>query len=317
MNAFCTIVDESHIPFAKALYSSVAIFHPDCTFFILVTDLSQTYVDPVSKTIHWLAISDIRKAGTIDLILKKYLHKTQKDELRWALKPALIGWLLSQGMKKVIYADADIFFVNSAEFLFDELDRYSLILTPHWRDIKPGNNNDLFYSLTSGYFNAGFVGASSNSMNVIKWWEEACSFRMEKSIKYGLFDDQKFLDLVPLEFDGVGIIKHKGCNIAIWNLDTNKREMVGNKLLINGKYDPVFIHFTKDTIQNIVLGNDRLLYPLLENYKAALGTDFFVSHFNVDKSNSPQKQNYFIYIKGKLLIRTRIKRFLYLLSEWL
>lgn len=313
MNAFCTIVTESHIPFAKALYLSVSAFHPDCIFFILVTDPSKIYVDPENKTIRWLTISDIRKSETIDLLLKKYAHKTKKDELRWALKPALISWLLSQKIEKVIYTDADIFFVNNAGFLFDELDRYSVILTPHWRNIKPSNDSDLFYSLTSGYFNAGFIGASINGMSIINWWEEACCFRMEKSVAHGLFDDQKFLDLVPLEFDGVGIVKHRGCNIAMWNMITNKREMVGGKLLVAGKYDPVFIHFTKDTIQNIVLGNDPLLYPLLENYKAALGTDFVLSYFN----NLWERPNYFVYIKRKLLIRTRFKRFLYQLSEWL
>lgn len=142
-----------------------------------------------------------------------------------------------------------------------------------------------------------------------------CHFKTEESHVLGLFFDQKYLDILPVQFENVKIIKHQGCNLASWNVQTCKREIINGKLIINGQFEPVFIHFNRETIVNILNRNDKLLHPFLEEYIELFkneGFDLRNSYKTLDfsKFNSP-----FLKLKYKLLIRTRFKRFLFRLAE--
>ncbi|MBK9568927.1 MAG: hypothetical protein IPO53_02665 [Chitinophagaceae bacterium] len=98
-------------------------------------------------------------------------------------------------------------------------------------------------------------------------------------------------------------------------MDTSKREMIDGKLLINKIYEPVFIHFTKDTITNILNRNDALLKPYLDEYIKALQDDNFDLMKNLEELNPAKFDSRMYSIKHKLRIRTRLKRFLFRLAE--
>lgn len=246
---------------------------------------------------------------------KKYAH-SNPDHFRWALKPVFISYLLQNGFDKVIFADPDIFFVNNFNFLFDKLDSSNILLTPHWANINPlENEGSLFDVLRGGLYNAGFIGANKSGAAAINWWAEMCQYKMEKKKEFGLYDDQKYLDLLPVQFEAVEVIKHQGCNLASWNAETCKREIIDGKLVINQQFDPIFVHFAKATIANIVNRNDKLLYPYLEEYIHLLKKENFdlLRHFS-ELDFSVYDSGLF-QLKHKLRLRTRFKRFLFNLAE--
>ncbi len=311
MQTFCTIITADYLPFAKVLYASLKKYAPDVSLQVLIVD-ENTFHSSGNFILHTIdaAITSPVAKG----IYKKYAHTNQN--FRSALKPVFISYLLQNGFDKVIYADGDLYFVNNFAFLFDELDSNNILLTPHWANLNPlENEGSLKDVMRGGLYNAGFIGVNKNGAEAINWWAEMCHFKTEENPDLGLFFDQKYLDILPVQFPQVKIIKHPGCNLASWNVETCKREIINGKLMINQQYEPVFIHFAKETIVNILNRNDKLLYPYLEEYTQLLKKEDFdlqarYKELDFSKYNSP-----FFKLKHQLRLRTRLKRFFFKLAE--
>ena len=285
---------------------------PDANLTIFVVDQQITLKE---KGILTIRPSQLQDSTYFKKIERKYAH-TNQDVYRWALKPVLIGHLLEQGYEKVIFIDPDLYFVNDFSFISKQLDTYSVLLTPHWADLDIIKSEDSVLSvLRNGLFNAGFVAASHKGLPAINWWAGMCSYKMERRHELGIYDDQKYLDLLPVQFDGIHILKHRGCNLASWNIQSSKREMVNGRLLINGEFEPVFIHFAKDTIVNILNKNDVLLRPYLDEYIQLLAENGFDLIKNLDNYSPARYETAFYRLKHKIRLRTRIKRFLFKLAE--
>ncbi len=314
MQTFCTIISFDFLPYARVLFSSLNISNVDTNFHVLITDNGNIPTSE-NKNLKYTSINDILKYPYAELIEKKY-SSFNSDTFRWALKPVYISFLLENEYDKVIYLDPDIFFTGDYSFLFKELNESSVLLTPHWRDPDPQINEDHFITLFKhGLFNAGFIGASKNGLDAIKWWAEVCHYKMDKDPENGFFDDQRYLDAMPVLFPNTKILQHKGCNLSFWNMAVCKREIVNGQLLINRQYKPVFIHFTKDTIINIKNRNDYLLNPYLEKYEKALhmeGIDLFKT---LSTEEFSKYDTMYYKVKHKLRLRTRFKQFLFQLSK--
>lgn len=307
MQTFCTIITADYLPMAKVLHASLQKYNKEISLQVLVVN-DNNYTSTSDFFIHKLEA--LYSSPFFKEIENKYAH-TNKDYFRWALKPLFIVYLLENGFSKIMFTDPDIYFVNDYAFLFKELDENNILLTPHWASLNPTREEDsLLAVLKGGLFNAGFVGANRNGLSAIKCWAELCHYKTEDQKSIGLFVDQKYLDLLQVQFENVFIIRHKGCNLASWNIETCKRTFINNRLLINQSYEPVFIHFTMDTIENIKNGNDILLQPYLEEYLNSLEANGF-NISNLSKIN----KSFFHLIKSKTLIRTRLKRFLFKLAE--
>jgi hypothetical protein len=312
MNTFCTIITASHFPLAKVLQASLQKQAPGSSLQVLVVDENNFISENglVIHSVHALADSSYFKG-----IEKKYGHNNI-DYYRWALKPVFIGYLLEKGFDKVIFTDPDLYFVNDFTFLFAELDTHSVLLTPHWAILDPTVNEDsLLAVLKGGLYNAGFIGVQKNGAAAMDWWAGLCHYKTEDQKDLGLFVDQKYLDLLPVQFEGVKIVKHQGCNLASWNIDSCKREMMGGKLMINKVYEPVFIHFARDTIVNILNRNDGLLRPYLDEYIKNLQEEGFDLLKNLDLPDHSKFDSPLYSIKHRLSLRTRFKRFLFRLAE--
>jgi hypothetical protein len=313
MKTFCTIITADYLPFAKVLHGSLVKNAPDTSLQVLVIDKND-FESSINFEIH--SIDEVLTSPVAKDIYKKYAH-TNTDHFRWALKPVFISYLLQNGFEKVIYTDPDIYFVNNFSFLLDELETNNILLTPHWATLNPLVNEDSLKDvMLGGLYNAGFIGVNKKGTEALNWWAEMCHFKTEDKPELGLFVDQKYLDIFPVQFSGVKIIKHQGCNLASWNIDSCKREIVNGKLLINQQFEPVFIHFNSETIANIFKGYDKLLHPFLDEYLNLLkneGLDFQDKknkNLNTSKYYSP-----FLRLKYKLHLRTRLKRFLFKLAE--
>jgi hypothetical protein len=261
---FCTISTHDHLYKAYALFDSIAAQGYDCRLHLLCTDARLIYPQPHEHIITY-QLCDL-EGDTARAIQEKYAR--QKDALRWSLKPVFMNYLLSeQGVEQLIYADNDICFYSDYTFLFGLLTQYSFLLTPHHYDRSPRERqNWLEANFRVGLYNAGFAGASKAGCATLAWWAESCLYCCEKNMWRGLFDDQKFLDLIPIVDPLAHVVQHKGCNVAEWNRTICKRSIIEGQVFINGQYPVVFIHFNSTTIREIMDQNDPLLIPLFEQY---------------------------------------------------
>ena len=240
MYQFCTISTASHLYKVYALAESLGRQNHKFVLHVLVIDSEDDFAFPNCK---FLNTRNIDAEVNSFAIIEKY--KSNKDKLRWSLKPVLMKYLLSQPViNELIYLDNDLFFFSDYAFLFDFLKDHRFILTPHYYKNDPNKNqNWLEANFRIGLYNAGFVGANKQAVKTLQWWADCCLYRCEKNFFRGLFDDQKYLDIIPVIEESALVIRHKGCNVAGWNTEICKREIINHRVLIDGKYDIIFIHF--------------------------------------------------------------------------
>lgn len=266
VNHFCTISTVSHLYKVYALAESLANQKHEFVLHVLVSDSD---ADFAFANCRFWKLNDFKNEPSAQSIISKY--KSNADKLRWSLKPVILKFLVSTEAEQVIYIDNDIFFYSDYQFLFDLLNKHSLLLTPHYYKHNPKKEqNWLEANFRVGLYNAGFVGVNKKAVNTLQWWADCCEYRCEKNSWRGLFDDQKFLDLIPVIDEGAHIVRHKGCNVASWNKDYCERKIIDGELKINGKYPVVFIHFNPFTIREIAMGRDALLLPLYNFYTETL-----------------------------------------------
>ncbi len=249
-----------------ALADSLSGFS-SCLLHVLVTD-SGTH--PEHKNCKFYHLDDVSKQPSADIIISKYHH--YKDKLRWSLKPVFMKYLLTEHETgKIIYLDNDLYFYSDYTFLFNLLDQHSVILTPHYYKYSPRKEQNWFEAnFRVGLFNAGFVGAGAKALETLQWWADCCAYRCEKNSFRGLFDDQKYLDLVPVMDANAHIVRHQGCNVAGWNTDVCRRVISDYRILINGQYPIVFIHYNATTIREVIHGADVVLFNYYRDYVTAL-----------------------------------------------
>lgn len=160
--------------------------------------------------------------------------------LSFCSKPIIIKHLLYD-YRKIILIDADLFFLNEWNFLFDKID--SVLLSPHFYSYN--NPAHLHQQIAEyGYFNAGFIGASRKSIEFLNFWINLCYDKCEFNKKLGLFFEQKYLDTLYImndknNFLGVNILNHYGCNIGPWSI--GKRNSTLNVLIKNFKNNDIYI----------------------------------------------------------------------------
>ena len=121
----------------------------------------------------------------------------------------------------------------------------------------------------------------------MEWWAERCCVECSASSET-TYVDQKYLDLIPLYFDDVGIIKHKGCNVAAWNSSYLQRTVVDNVVLVAGQ-PIIFIHYSPITIRYIEHGLDFNLTEHLSEYIQAV-FEQQINFYRQDKQRFISKQ---------------------------
>lgn len=269
MRVYTTIITSNYIGYALTLRESLQPYGR-LLFYLLIADDGPVDKEALAKDypdVRLLFINDLCREGMGKALLEKY-QQSYIDGFRWSMKPVLLKYLLNQeGHDRALFLDPDLFFFSDPGFLFDALQTDDFILTPHWRARDPFRDSNNFYKLfKEGQYNAGFVGASKQAGPILDWWASACLFHCSKDPGKALYVDQAYLNLLPIYFDRVRIIRQRGCNVAEWSRTENARKRDNGTILVGG--DPlVFMHFTQGTIETIARGDDPVLEPCLEQYE--------------------------------------------------
>lgn len=290
MNCFCTISTKSHLFKSSVLSDSLKKFGFETIILVVDTDSVDQKTTFESK--RYLTINDLPKSD-VKLIKSKYgMHP---DKLRWALKPVLIKCLLNKKYEKVIYVDNDIYFFSSPSIIIDKLNSSNILLTPHFYSTDPKKNqNWLEANYRIGLYNAGFIGANKNAIQMLDWWKDCCIYNVKKSNWRGLYDDQKYLDLVPIIFENVEIVKDTGCNLAGWNYK--------NRLMKLGETDfssITFVHFAELTIKEFSK-IENPFHPLFNEYLTIMKTKGYLLNQNEKKYSKRNILAYFYFLLWKL-----------------
>lgn len=261
MKNFCTITTFSHLYKTYALADSLEKVGGNLK--VLLVDNENERSNKVPQNISFYYLKDLNE----DIALKiqeKYPPKS--DALRWSLKPVFLTHLLKE-FDKMIYVDNDIYFYNDVQFLFDELDPFDILLTPHHYPKNPEKNqNWLEANFRRGLYNAGFFACNKKAINALDWWAKCCLYRCENNVWRGLFVDQKYLDLIPLIHENTYVLKHRGCNVAAWNKVENKMLKTNDEVLINGTYPIIFYHFNELSIRSICVDENHILKDYFQLY---------------------------------------------------
>lgn len=275
-----SIVTQGYVERALTMFNSMYRFRDDCHLDLLVVTGSKedTLINLKNVRIHHVSdYYDHPKHGPVyrltianhsDIVEDRPTLIALNDYLRWSLKPLFVNILLER-YEKVFFCDHDLYFYNDFSFLDELSTGKSICLSPHWRNIYPTVENEWEYNFRHGLYNGGFFITTHKGQPILDWWAEMCANRCTADEKDSTYVDQKYLDVVPLYFEDVESIVHKGCNVAAWNRTYLKRLMKNNELTVNG--DPIiFIHYSPVTMKHIEHGIDPLLMDHYNEYKGAM-----------------------------------------------
>lgn len=243
-NAVFTICAKNYLSQAFSLREST-LKHNDVDFFIFLADERDGLTIPelVELDVSWIPN------------WKSMAFKYDVVEFNTSIKPFCIKKLFSEGYNKVVYLDPDIFVVNSLEYVYDKLETYSVVLTPHRCELFQDNKGFISEEtvLGVGVYNLGFIALKNDdiSLRITKWWCQRLEDYCYNSPQERLFVDQKWMDMIPGYFpDNVFISHHLGLNMAVWNIQ--ERELFSEEGMLkvrnvnNSKdiYPLVFFHFS-------------------------------------------------------------------------
>jgi hypothetical protein len=138
-------------------------------------------------------------------------------------------------VKRVTYLDADLFFFDSPQAFFKELEDSGkqVLITEH------AYAPEYDQTKLAGRFCVQFMTFENNSsgLKVLHWWQEKCLEWCFDRYEEERFGDQKYLDKWPLIFNQeVHILQQTNKTLAPWNV-----RMFGEKM--TGDLTPVFYHF--------------------------------------------------------------------------
>jgi hypothetical protein len=148
----------------------------------------------------------------------------------------------------VVYLDPDICVFSPLPEVAERLQADSIVLTPHLAAPESSLEGVLGNELTSlrfGTYNLGFlaVAASESGEAFARWWAERCYRFCRDEPAQGLFTDQRWIDLVPGLFEGVGVLRAPRLNVAAWNWNHRDIASVDGLYTVSGA--PLgFYHFT-------------------------------------------------------------------------
>jgi len=167
-------------------------------------------------------------------------------EYCWTCTPATIVYVIEKFNEPACtYLDADMYFYQNPEVLFEEMGSNSVLLTEH--RFPPKFNR----STLAGRFCVQFITFKNNSegLNALYRWRDRCLEWCYNRYEDGKFGDQKYLDDWETRFESVHVLKHLGGGLAPWNAEQySVVNRSGNKIFLSEKssekkFEAVFYHF--------------------------------------------------------------------------
>ncbi len=240
-SAAVTIVARNYLPFARTLFASMAAEEPSVDRYVFVVDAGEDA--PVLAEAEVLTPTDVFDFESYAGLAYSF----DVTELSTCVKPFVLRHLLARGYDRAFYFDPDIEVFMPIDAVRDPLDDADVVLTPHTTDPIPldGELPDEITLLRAGSYNLGFIGVANRpaARRFLDWWAARLERYCVSDVESGLFTDQKWIDLVPGIVERVAIVRHRGCNVAYWNLHARRIDPKDPSRLVSGEA-VVFYHYS-------------------------------------------------------------------------
>ena len=239
MRHFCTYFDSHFLARGLALYESLVQHAGEFTLHILCFDNTSYRFFEQHRLKHVIPISldDFEKA---DPELAGCKGGRSRVEYMFTCSPSLPTYVLGlhPDVDAITYLDADLYFFSSPEPIFRELGDGSILIIGH-RFSERNRERERF-----GKYNVGLLSFRNNKSgrDCLSWWRKKCIQWCFDREEEGRFADQKYLDRWPELFEGVHVLRHKGANLAPWNIDNFSYRQRGAVLLVD-EDELIFYHF--------------------------------------------------------------------------
>ena len=168
-NVIFTICAKNYLAQAYSLAESLKLHEANTDFFIIVSDFEDNII--LNNEYTHLSPKILTEINIDDLAFKYNVI-----EFSTAIKPFFINHFFNKNYEKVVYLDPDMYIYNNLNIIYNNLNKYDFIITPHIR--KPYIH---FQGSTSeeeilfvGIYNLGFfaINNSQNGIDFTKWWKE-------------------------------------------------------------------------------------------------------------------------------------------------
>jgi hypothetical protein len=236
-----TICALNYMRKALVLRESFLRHNPGRRFLILLVERKNADIEAAFPGIDLMWAEDLDIEGFL-----RYAFMYDIIELSTNVKAVALK-KLSGEFGKVLYLDPDIKVYSSLSGVYSELNEASIVVTPHTMTpvLDGWNPNDVDFS-RFGSFNLGFIGIAGDaeSIRFLDWWAARCLRLGFYEPQSGLAVDQKWVDLAPAFFPGLRIIRHRGMNVAFWNLHERSLTRVSGDWMVNGTDRLCFFHFS-------------------------------------------------------------------------
>jgi hypothetical protein len=247
-----TICSANYLAQAITLGNSLQATNPDVEFRIYLVDRLEGRQE-VRERVPFKLI-EIEEVPVTDF--EGMVLRYNVIELNTSVKPYIFDHILKTELdiQKIVYLDPDIMVFQPLIHLFETLDNYNIVVTPHILTPSDDNPNVPQESsfLATGMYNLGFIAIkrSGQTFLFLDWWKDRLVNQGYARHEIHLFFDQKWINFAPVFFDGVYIEKNVGYNMAPWNLHErllNKE----NQIYIVNKMEPLlFFHFSSYSTKN-------------------------------------------------------------------
>jgi len=256
-----TISSKNYFGQGLTLLDSVyALYNNEIDYYYLIVDKNLDGIREYNPSFQLILVEEIGIPDFNDLTFKYDVV-----EFNTAVKPFFMDYMLKK-YQKIIYLDPDIFLYKRIDYIFEILDKYSIVLTPHIvdTDFRVSQIEPSEYSfLQVGVFNLGFIAISNDqeAIKFVKWFETRNRYACFVNRK-GLFVDQKWINYVPCLFNNYYVLRDKEYNVAYWNISERAFTEEETKNI-------VFFHFSTADPKNdqIITKIDSHIYNL-KNFPA-------------------------------------------------
>lgn len=239
MRNFCTLFNQNYQYHAATLYDSLCTNHSDFRLYALCMDeASLQYVNSLQKS-NFIGI-DIK---TVELFYPELLPAKQNRSLIeyfFTCTPVICQYLLQtqDAINELVYLDADLYFFDTPEIVFDEIKDASISIIPHRFEGLNKRRN------VYGFYNVGWVSFKKDvdGLACLHDWFLKCINWCYDKLEDGKYADQKYLNDWSREFNKVHVIENIGANAAPWNIG-NYNVTLRNKKIYLDDQALVFYHY--------------------------------------------------------------------------
>lgn len=238
-----TLCSNNYLAQALVLAESARKHQPGHQFIIGLTDLKQDDIDYNAFD------CPVLEAAAIEPFIKPLAEKYSIIELNTCVKPSFFLYFFSELQAgEVIYLDPDIRIYSPFTTLEEAFNDHDILLTPHILTPIPLDERtpDEPLFLNYGIYNLGFLALKKTEqvLSFLAWWKDRTYQKGYDNPARGLFTDQIWINLVPVFYERVYILRHAGYNMAPWNLHERILHEENGQYHVNTGMPLVFYHFS-------------------------------------------------------------------------